>query len=535
MMSNFFKKTFAALTAAILLLAAVPVNTHAAGFYVSASSLSLTVGSSGGFTFGATDAVGAFEVSTDGGVSAEFSGSAWVEDMGGTNTTVYITVTANTIGTGHVYVTVYDGTSTDGDDLSGKTYTVTVTVTQPTSGVYNGSTNSSSSETTKATTTAAQTTTETTTVDPEIELLTVVVDDTEMLILKDLTDAVIPDGFELSEAEYNGVTVQTMVYSDMVLYVLQNTEDDTTDYYTLNDETGEFEPLRYTTITGAGFCIFLDFPDDMEIPYGYSLIETEIYGFNVEALAISESSESVSLTAYSITPDDLAADPENHYFVYCLLAGEEVLCDYDTEYDILERCVSLKEIEEPTTEAVTETETETEAEELTGWAAFSDLERGLIIAIIVIALILIVLAVILFILLRRKGGGPEEPDEPDDESYAGQDSWQYEENEEEERFEPFVEDGENAGTAGADDTQADEVAEYETAEDTTGDSGDEGAGDVDILAAVSEVDLNALLNGDETEKTKASEEKQEEKKSDILDSIVEIDLDELLDDGEDEK
>ena len=474
-MKSTLKKVFAAAAAAVIALAMIfvqaPVSSLAASgsYYVSASSLSLTVGDSGGFSFGATNAVGFFTIDTDGGISASCSSELFVD-----NNSVYITVTANTIGTGHVYVTVYDGTDYDENDLSGKSYTVTVTVTQPETAVYNGSTNTTettTSSTTAATTTTAETTTEeeTTTVDPEIELLTVTVDNAEMLVLKDLSDITLPGSFEIEETEYNTVTVETMICGDIVLYVLENTDDNTTDYYTLNEETGEFELLRYTDISKLGFCIFLDFPDNLEIPYGYSLITTEIYGCDVEALVVTEEEtetetesetaeeeedDAVSLTAVSAgaalftadtddsnseddagdaddeaaettetasasdttTIDDLAASPDGHYYVYCLIKGEKVLCDYDSDLNTLQRCVSLLAIESETeaeTEVViVETEAETEPEEkgLTGVA------KGLLIAVIIACVVIVALAIILVVLLAKKKQQGEAED--NDENYG---------------------------------------------------------------------------------------------------------------------
>lgn len=457
---NKFRKISAVFLAAAFIFVCLPKISFASGsYYTSVSSMTLTQGSSSSFTFGASSAVGAFEISTDGGVSASCSSEKWVD-----NSSVTISVTGNTVGTGHVYISVYDGADYDGNDLSGKSYTVTVTV--------------KASSTTQATTaaTTTETTTEETTADPELELLSVTVDGTQMYVVKDISDEELPDGFEIEETVYNTVTVQVMVYEDIVLYILEN-ETGGTGYYTYNEETGEFEVLKYTTLSGK-FCIFLDIPDTLEIPYGYSVVETEICGFTVEALAIETEDESESETesetesesgteaengsesevemisfftvgeslesttdeneiveeedaetgedddsasgdisddSGDITSiDQMIASSSGHYYVYCLLGEEKVLCDYDSEDDILQRCAAIVAVEE---DAVTEVETvaeDTEEENI-------DINLILLIDVIIACVIIVILVIVLIIVIIVKKKNKKNPEFVDDIDFEEED------------------------------------------------------------------------------------------------------------------
>lgn len=458
------KKIPALILAAALIFACLPASSFASGsFYTSVSSMTLTQGSSSSFTFGASSAVGAFEISTDGGVSASCSSEKWVD-----NSSVTIKVTGNTVGTGHVYISVYDGADYDGNDLSGKSYTVTVTV--------------KASTTTQATTTAAatETTTEETTVDPELELLCVSVDDEQMYVVKDLSETELPDGFEIEERVYNTVTVQVMVNGDIVLYILEN-ETGGTGYYTYNEETGAFEALKYTTLSGK-FCIFLDIPETLEIPYGYCIVEAEVCGFTVQALAleseqesalseeseddeesssepetdesegseeesgseestsegevkikafftVGESSESTDEDEEAVSEDEdtetsdeesssedeteetqaitsidqMVASSDGHYYVYCLLGEEKVLCDYDSEDEILQRCAAIAEVEDEETGEDAAEADDSEEENI-------DINLILLIDVIIACVIIVILIIVLIIVLIVKRRNKKDPE-----------------------------------------------------------------------------------------------------------------------------
>ena len=492
-MKNKIKKILAAVLTAVLIVCLIPVSVFASGsFYISATTLVLTVGYTGGVSFGADDAVGFFTIDTDGGVSASCSDELYVDDS-----SVYITVTAESAGTGHVYITVYDGTDYDGNDLSGKSYTVTVivkedsttaaTTAQTTETTTTKSTtqttttkSTTQSTTTKSTTTTAETTTEADDDDDddedtdeteeltEEELLTVIINNASYTVLKDISDITLPSGFTVEETEYNTVTVETMVLDDYVIYVLEGNVTGRTAYYFLDDETGEFEKVKYTTVD-EDICIFLDMPDDLEVPYGYSLVETDMFGYTVEALALDEEAISEALEAeeelsaeeaasesaieiksfdtvgapvgtlyddneetsaaddedvetegytdpilgdVSVTTADVLADSAGgHYFVYCLWDGEEVLCDYDSEEDSISKCTVLLVIEEP--EEETDIPDETDEEESSGSFSVSLFWIVLIALLVVIAAVVIILSIMM--LKRKKYSGAELPYEYDDE------------------------------------------------------------------------------------------------------------------------
>ena len=497
-MKNRIKKILAAVLTAVLIVCLIPVSVFASGsFYISATTLVLTVGYTGGVSFGADDAVGFFTIDTDGGISASCSDELYVDDS-----SVYITVTAESAGTGHVYITVYDGTDYDGNDLSGKSYTVTVivkedsttaaTTAQTTETTTAKSTtqttttkSTTQSTTTKSTTTTAETTTEADDDDDddnddndedtdeteeltEEELLTVIINNASYTVLKDISDITLPSGFTVEETEYNTVTVETMVLDEYVIYVLEGNVTGRTAYYFLDDETGEFEKVKYTTVD-EDICIFLDMPDDLEVPYGYSLVETDMFGYTVEALALDEETINEALEAeeelsaeetasesaieikffdtvgapmstlydddeetsaaddeddetegytdpilgdVSVTTADVLADSAGgHYFVYCLWDGEEVLCDYDSKEDSISKCTVLLVIEE--LEEETDIPDESDEEESSGSFSVSLFWIVLIALLVVIAAVVVILSIML--LKRKKHSGAELPYEYDDE------------------------------------------------------------------------------------------------------------------------
>lgn len=464
MMKKNLQKITAILLAAAMLFAVLPAGVFASGsYYVSTTSLTLTSGASSGFYFGAEDAVGAFEISTDGGVSAACSSETWVDCD-----SVYITVAGDTVGTGHVYVTVYDGADYDGNDLSGQSFTVTVTVKTASGGTQSETTTQAQTQAETKTTAASEETEveeEATTQEEEEDLLSVSVDGTSMTVLSDLSGIEIPDGFEIADAVYNTETVQTLVCDDIVIYVLED-EDGNTDYFTLDEESGEFEILKYTWVDEK-LCVFLNMPENLEIPDGMSLVTALVMGYEVDALVFDEeddeeadeetsegtagdeskddaaadissietheyfavgagnasgyvqedgedeaqelaadesASEGTEADTSSVTVSDLISTGEGHFYIYCLLGGEKTLCDYDPEEETIRECTAL-----PVQSGVDETggttapESETTAETVDeGDDYFTEILFLCLLAACGVIVILIVALIIVLVRKRRK-------------------------------------------------------------------------------------------------------------------------------------
>lgn len=564
-MENKAKKIPALIMAAFLIfLCVIPHNVFASGsYYISTSSLSVTQGSSTTFTLGATNAVGAFTISTDGGVTASCSGEQWLD-----NSSVTITVTGNTVGTGHVYISIYDGADYDGNDLSGKSYTVTVTVKSASGGTVSETTTVAATE---ATTTAASSSDddddddddgddeEETTGVSEAELLTVEADGVSMTVLKDVSGIDIPEGFEIVETVYNTVTVQTMVYEDITLYVLED-EDGNAEYYTLSD-SGEFEVLKYTLIDGV-ICIFLDMPDNLEIPNGYILVETEIFGCTVEALTAdsqestedetdeetdeseeesSEEAGEVSAAEYIsfdtvaaengaaedeaedetesaqssvITIDDMVASLTGHYYVYCLYGGQKILFDYDSEEGTFGRCTALMILE-----AEDETEAETEAQNTAEDTQEEDnYTLILFLGLAAAAVIIIVLVIVLIVVLVRKRTARKKEEEnldsiffDEEDIFAGEEAAD-EETQKEERPEAmsFKEAAELKQENGA--GEAEEAKGVQSGAGAEEDDEDWAAEitDEDFAGLVYELDLEDEVVLEELAEIEAEEDEEEE-------------------------
>lgn len=106
----------------------LPINIFAAGSVsVSTTSLTITKGSTKTFTITANNAAGKIDISSSNTSVASVSTSSIFLDMQ-SNT---ITVTANSAGTAVITVVTSDVTTYDDEDISGRTYTINVTVNEP--------------------------------------------------------------------------------------------------------------------------------------------------------------------------------------------------------------------------------------------------------------------------------------------------------------------------------------------------------------------------------------------------------------------
>ena len=127
------REVFNKLFLAILLL--FPISVFAAGsISVSPSSLSIEVGSSKTFTISAYNTIGDVSISSSNSSVASVSTGEWETgaiDEGQTKTGT-ITVTGESVGTSTITLTI-DAATFDGDDLSGQTKTISVSVVEKTS------------------------------------------------------------------------------------------------------------------------------------------------------------------------------------------------------------------------------------------------------------------------------------------------------------------------------------------------------------------------------------------------------------------
>ena len=106
-----------------------PITVLASGnVSVSTSNLSITKGSTASFTISANNAAGRIDISSANSGVASVSTSSLFLDMQSTT----VTVTGNSVGTTTIKVYAVDVTTYDDEDLTGKTFTINVTVTEPT-------------------------------------------------------------------------------------------------------------------------------------------------------------------------------------------------------------------------------------------------------------------------------------------------------------------------------------------------------------------------------------------------------------------
>lgn len=116
----------------------IPINVFAAGsISVSTSNLNITKGSSSSFKITVNNAAGRINISSSNSSVASVSSSSMFLDMqSGT-----ITVKANNTGSATIKVYAADVTTYDDEDLTGRTYTINVNVTEPSSNNNNNNSN----------------------------------------------------------------------------------------------------------------------------------------------------------------------------------------------------------------------------------------------------------------------------------------------------------------------------------------------------------------------------------------------------------
>ena len=480
-------KTISVIICAAFVLALVPVNAFAAGgFYVDSTYVEVAVGSTAYVTVGASNSVG--QVSWSGGSAANASGTEWLD-----NSTASIAIYGAYAGTDYVYVNAPDVATYDEEQTEFyQTITVVVydptPVTEPTTEVPETDPvtepntevpetdpvtepNTEVPETdpvTEPTTEVPETNpvTEPYTTEPQTweeitteavyeeptrsiwEILSVSVGEMPKSICQYIPstenyfdeygneiEADVPElkGFTTETVDYDTVPVQVLKFQELVtVYVLQDDSTGEYDYYTLDEESGQFEQLPYMTVNDRLYVI-LNFADTFEVPEGYKLVSVNIGNCNVQAIQRiakeNSADEAVEPATEEETTEQLVyagnngtevilknrvllgaevstiqgEDPlDDIYYIYCLVDGKQQLYSYDISEETIQRAafvdLKLKEDAEPETETEAETETETTtAPEATGLFGLSRQSMLLLIAL-AIAVILLIVFVILYLI-----------------------------------------------------------------------------------------------------------------------------------------
>jgi len=118
------------ITLILIILCIFPKSVLAVGnISVSTSNVNLIKGSTGSFTITADNAAGRVDISSANSSVASVSASSIFLDMQSET----ITVTGNSVGTTTIKVLVSDGTTYDDEDITGKLYTINITVVEPSS------------------------------------------------------------------------------------------------------------------------------------------------------------------------------------------------------------------------------------------------------------------------------------------------------------------------------------------------------------------------------------------------------------------
>lgn len=118
------------ITLVLITLCIIPKSVLATGnISVSTSNINITKGNTGSFAITADNAAGRVDISSANSSVASVSASSIFLDMQSET----ITVTGNSVGTTTIKVLVSDGTTYDDEDITGKLYTINITVVEPSS------------------------------------------------------------------------------------------------------------------------------------------------------------------------------------------------------------------------------------------------------------------------------------------------------------------------------------------------------------------------------------------------------------------
>ncbi len=153
-------------TILILFMLIIPINVFASGsIKPSASSLKITTGKTGMFNITASNAAGRVDISSKDPSIAKVTTQASIF-LDESKTTV--SVKGIKAGTTTLTVKIVDGATYDEEDLTGKSYTITVTVSDPTTTTKKSTTTKSTTKPTSKSTISGQTqtTTKSTTITP---------------------------------------------------------------------------------------------------------------------------------------------------------------------------------------------------------------------------------------------------------------------------------------------------------------------------------------------------------------------------------
>ena len=222
---------------------------------------------------------------------------------------------------------------------------------------------------------------------PEVNPLEITVDGASYIVLNDISGVILPAGFLVETAQYNGVDISVAKDADgnYILYYLKAADSEIATPYLLNGDT--FERLQCAAI-GDKIYIFADVPAELTAAEGYYETAVKIGDFSVKAFASSNS------------------DFTDFYYVYCFYDNGYRIYRYDSKENVLQRAPEFKLV------SVAEKEL-SEAGFLTRFKSLSANAKTVIIGLFLAAVGAVVLIVLLIVKLVKGKNAPEDDDYSD--------------------------------------------------------------------------------------------------------------------------
>lgn len=222
---------------------------------------------------------------------------------------------------------------------------------------------------------------------PEVNPLETTVDGASYIVLNDISGVILPAGFLVETAQYNGVDISVAKDADenYTLYYLKAADSEIATPYLLNGDT--FERLQCVAI-GDKIYIFADVPAELTAAEGYYETAVKIGDFSVKAFASSNS------------------DFTDFYYVYCFYDNGYRIYRYDSKENVLQRAPEFKLV------PVAEKEL-SEAGFLTRFKSLSANAKTVIIGLFLAAVGAAVLIVLLIVKLVKGRNEPADDDYSD--------------------------------------------------------------------------------------------------------------------------
>ena len=211
------------------------------------------------------------------------------------------------------------------------------------------------------------------------------------MVVKDISNIKLPNGFTVTERLYNNetISVATDINSRFELFYLKSADSDTAYPYFYDSDSNIFERVQIITQMDNSY-IVSELPENCSLPDNYISANVKI--------------EDISVDCYSNTEEQSA----DMFYIYCYYNGEFGMYRYDKLEGVLQRYPELKVIESDETEVVSD------GSIIDRFAVLSSNAKTIVVCIAIAVLGVIALIVLLIVKLV-KNSKTKDYDYSDDE------------------------------------------------------------------------------------------------------------------------